>query len=134
MFECLILGDSTALGAGRAINATHIVRCDVLAVEGASAAQILTWPRAPKRYSTIIVAVGSNDAPTPPLRRALVRIRVGLAARRVIWLLPYARSNAAIVNSIAISFADESLDLAQFPSRDRVHPSRYEDLVKVLLK
>jgi len=39
------------------------------------------------------------------LRRDLVRMRVGLTARRVIWLLPYARSNAAIVNSIAISFA-----------------------------
>lgn len=134
MFECLILGDSTGLGVARAINATHRVHCDVTAVEGASVGQITEWRISPKRYGTTILAVGSNDRPTPELKGLLARLREKLPTHRVIWLLPYARPNAAIVNSVAISFGDESLDLARFPSCDKVHPSRYSEVAKALLK
>lgn len=40
MFECLILGDSTAVGTAQAINALYARQCDVQAVEGATATQI----------------------------------------------------------------------------------------------
>lgn len=134
MFECLILGDSTGLGTARAINATHSAHCDVMAIEGATTSRVVGWRMAPKRYGTTILSVGSNDRPTPGLKHRLVRLRKKLVTRRVIWLLPYARENAGIVNSVAIYFHDESLDLARFPSRDKLHPSRYLDVAKALLK
>ncbi|SMD01318.1 hypothetical protein SAMN06272759_1211, partial [Novosphingobium sp. B1] len=49
MFECLILGDSIGLGTAKAINSQYAPRCDVQAVEGATAAQILSWRRGPVR-------------------------------------------------------------------------------------
>ncbi|AOH87243.1 hypothetical protein AWL63_24105 (plasmid) [Sphingomonas panacis] len=134
MFECLIMGDSTGVGTASAINARRTMHCDVIAAERATAKQILAWRKSTKTYGTAILAVGSNDIPGPALARDLAKMRSTLATRRVIWLLPYSRPAAGVVNSVAISFNDETLDLARFPSKDRVHPARYEDIAKALLK
>ncbi|PBN42283.1 hypothetical protein [Sphingobium sp. D43FB] len=134
MFECLILGDSTGLGTARAINARYAAQCDVLAAERASAHQILRWRLPIKRYGASIFAIGSNDAATPRLAEELRAIRARIATRRVIWLLPYNRHRAYIVSSVAATYADETLDLLRFPSRDRVHPSSYGLVAKTLLQ
>lgn len=65
MFECLILGDSIGLGTAKAVNSQYAPRCDVQAVEGATAAQILSWRRPIKIYGSCVFAIGSND---PPVR------------------------------------------------------------------
>ncbi|OQW70881.1 MAG: hypothetical protein BVN33_16730 [Proteobacteria bacterium ST_bin13] len=134
MFECLILGDSTGLGAAKAINARYASRCDVIAMERATAAQILSWRRPGKSYDTCILAIGSNDEPTAALIAKLSRLRQTISTRRAIWLLPYSRPRAYLVNAVAISFGDESVDLAYFRTKDHVHPARYTDVAEVLLK
>jgi hypothetical protein len=134
MFECLILGDSTGVGAAQAINARYSRQCDVEAAERASTSDILAWRKPAKVYGTAIFAMGSNDMPGPVLARKLAQIRLTVATRRVIWLLPYARPQALMVNSVAVSFGDQSLDLARFGSRDNVHPARYTDVAATLLK
>lgn len=134
MFLCLILGDSIGLGTAREIRARHGVRCDVMAAERAQIDQVLHWPKSPSTYDTCIFSLGSNDSPSAATKRKVARLRRSVATRRVIWLLPYSRARAYLVNSIAISFGDETLDLARFPSRDGIHPVRYRDVVDTLLK
>lgn len=134
MFECLILGDSIGVGTAQAINARRALYCDVMAVESASAEQILAWRKPTKNYGTTIIAIGSNDAPGRTLERGLTEIRRRISTRRVIWLLPYSRPAAYAVTSVALLFGDESLDLGRFPSRDQVHPLRYSDVANALLK
>lgn len=134
MFECLILGDSIGLGTGRAINMRYAAQCDVLAAERANARQIAAWRLPLKRYGTSIFAIGSNDAGTPHLARALRNIRARISTHRMIWLLPYDRQRAYIVNSVAATYGDETLDLLRFPSRDHVHPSSYDLVAKTLLR
>lgn len=134
MFECLILGDSTGAGTAQAINARYAQQCDVQAVERATAAQILTWRRPAKRYGTSIFAIGSNDEAGPKLVEKLFQIRASVSTKRVIWLLPYARAQAYTVSSVAATFGDETLDLARFPSSDRVHPHRYGEVATALLR
>lgn len=134
MFECLIVGDSTGLGTAKEINARYVRRCDVIAVERATAAQILDWRKPFKVYGTCIFGVGSNDEPDAALMAKLARLRRSILTRRVIWLLPYSRPRAYVVNSVALSFGDESLDLSRFPTNDGIHPARYGEVAEVLLK
>lgn len=134
MFECLILGDSTGVGTAQAINARYAQQCDVQAAERATAGEILGWRRPAKKYGTSILAIGSNDDAGPRLADRLLRIRASITTRRVIWLLPYARPQAYTVSSVAATFGDETLDLARFRSKDKVHPLSYGDVALRLLR
>lgn len=134
MFECLILGDSIGVGTAQAINARYLRGCEVQAVERATAAQIRSWRRPAKPFGAAIFAIGSNDTAGPALARKLLDIRAGLATRRVIWLLPYARRQAYIVSSVAAKFGDETLDLMRFETKDRIHPADYGEVARTLLR
>ena len=134
MFECLILGDSIAVGTAREINAHVAFRCEVVAIERATASQILSWRKPNRFYGAAVLAVGSNDEPGTALLNKLSDLRRSISSRRVIWLLPYSRARAYLVNSVAISFGDESVDLSRFSTRDQIHTSRYRDVADTLLK
>lgn len=134
MFECLILGDSTGVGAAQAINQRYARQCDVQAIERATAAQILSWQSTGKDYGACIFAMGSNDSAGTVLAAKLTRIRSSRCFRRVIWLLPYGRAQAYTVSSVAARFGDETVDLKRFTSRDRIHPLSYSQVAAVLLR
>lgn len=134
MFECLILGDSTGVGAAQAINRRYAQQCDVQAVERATAAQILAWRKTGKDYGACVFAMGSNDPAGAALATKLTKIRTSLCFRRVIWLLPYARPQAYTVSSVAAHFGDETVDLSRFETRDRIHPRNYSQVAAVLLR
>ncbi len=114
MFECLILGDSTGVGAAQAINHRYARQCDVQAVERATAAQILAWRKTGKDYGTCILAMGSNDPAGAALAGKLAKIRSTVCFRRVIWLLPYARQQDYTVRSVAARYGKQTLDQARF--------------------
>ncbi|CUS45477.1 hypothetical protein MGWOODY_Smn1471 [hydrothermal vent metagenome] len=38
------------------------------------------------------------------------------------------------MNSVAATYADETIDLLRFPTRDRIHPTRYDLVARVLLR
>lgn len=134
MFECFILGDSIGLGTARAINERYAQQCDVQAVERATATQIVRWRKPAKNYGSCIFAIGSNDPPGRALASNLLRIRSSICFRRVIWLLPYSRPQAYVVSSVAARYGDETLDLARFDTRDRIHPRSYTDVAVALLR
>ena len=133
VFECLILGDSIGLGTARAINAKYAPQCDALAAERVHAHQILGWRFPTKKYGACVFSVGSNDDARSDLAARLTSIRIRTICHRVIWLLPYSRQHAYIVNSVAATYADETIDLLRFPTRDRIHPTRYDLVARVLL-
>ncbi|WP_204338086.1 hypothetical protein, partial [Proteus mirabilis] len=89
---------------------------------GATIDQILAWRKPARLYGTTVLAVGSNDQPSRQLTLKLTRLRQNIATKRVIWMLPYSRERAYLINSIAVTFGDDTLDIARFRTSDRVHP------------
>lgn len=121
---CLFFGDSTALGTAQAFNRTATTPCAVVARIGARPEDMTRWAAPAVPIGTAVVAAGSNSPASPSLAADLARIRSGLHARRVIWLLPYER--------VAQSHHDYVLDLAELPSGDRLHPQTYAGIATAL--
>jgi lysophospholipase L1-like esterase len=129
MLECLILGDSIAVG-------THRARpeCVAYARTGWTSQQ---WNRAylnkDLSAQTVIISLGSNDHKGVRTRAELQRIRekVGTAAR-VFWILPAINPDIqATIKSMAAEYGDTVLPIAQ-PGKDGVHPTRagYQELAE----
>jgi lysophospholipase L1-like esterase len=120
MLECLILGDSIAVG-------THQARpeCVAYAKGGWNSWQ---WNRDYLKNSltakTVIISLGSNDHKGVRTKAELQRIRekVGTAAR-VFWILPAIKPEIqAIVKSMAEEYGDTVLPITRL-QKDGVHPS-----------
>jgi hypothetical protein len=57
----------------------------------------------------------------PALAADLIRLRTGLRAGRVLWLVSYDRGAAAAVERIATVYGDHVMDLAEVPMRGQLH-------------
>lgn len=132
VLACLFLGDSTALGAAQAYNRGAPTPCTVQARVGAGSAEVAGWQTPAVPIGTAVLGIGSNDPASPALGGNLARARRRLHASRIIWLLPYDRGAAATVERVATLFGDYVLDLAELPSRDRLHPRTYRGLAIAL--
>jgi lysophospholipase L1-like esterase len=120
MLECLILGDSIAVG-------THQARpeCVAYAKGGWNTWQ---WNRDYLKNDltakTVIISLGSNDHKGVKTKAELQRIRekVGTAAR-VFWILPAIKPEIqAIVNNMAEEYGDTVLPITRL-QKDGIHPS-----------
>jgi lysophospholipase L1-like esterase len=120
MLECLIIGDSIAVG-------THQARpeCVAYAKGGWNTWQ---WNREylNKNLSakTVIISLGSNDHKGVRTKAELQRLRekVGTAAR-VFWILPAIKPEIqAIVKAMALEYGDTVLPIARV-SKDNIHPT-----------
>jgi lysophospholipase L1-like esterase len=129
MLECLILGDSIAVG-------THQARseCVAYAKGGWNTSQ---WNRAYLKNDlsaqTVIISLGSNDHKGVRTKAELQRIRekVGTTAR-VFWILPAIKPEIqAIVRGMAEEYGDTVLPITRL-QKDGVHPSwaGYEQLAE----
>ena len=112
--------------------------CAVSAEIGAPSASLPPGLARAGRYPLTIVSAGSNDPENPALTANLLRTRLALNtgryAGRVRWILPYNRTAAYVVTQVAFRFGDEVVDLALFPSNDRVHPRDYAKLALAILR
>jgi lysophospholipase L1-like esterase len=120
MLECLILGDSIAVG-------THQARpeCVAYAKGGWNTWQ---WNRDYLKNDltarTVIISLGSNDHKGVKTKAELQRIRekVGATAR-VFWILPAINPAVqAIVRDMAEEYRDTVLPITRL-QKDGVHPS-----------
>lgn len=124
MLDCLILGDSIAVG-------THQFKqeCTAIAKGG-----INSW-QYNKDYvknrkndfgsEVVIISLGSNDHVGVKTYNELYRLRERVKAQRVYWVLPNPEKfprQADDVNLIAISFGDQVLKTNKYQP-DQVHPS-----------
>lgn len=128
MLDCLILGDSIAVG-------THQFRpeCVSYAKGGWNTWQ---WNRDYLQYDltakTVIISLGSNDHKGVKTRQELEKMRAKVAGSRVFWILPAIKPDIQdIVKDIAQKNGDVVLPITRL-QKDGIHPSTagYKELAE----
>lgn len=123
MLDCLILGDSIAVG-------THKFKqeCVAYAKGGINSSQYYKTYVLPRQNDfgaeVVIISLGSNDAGVKTYNE-LYKLREHVKAQRVYWVLPNPAKfprQADDVNLIAISFGDNVIKPTRY-QEDQVHPS-----------
>jgi len=127
MLECLILGDSIAVGI-----AQQRPECVVLAKGGINSWQFnnknITNLKSAK---TAIISLGSNDHKGVRTKRELQTLREMVDAEIVFWILPHGNLKTSgvdieqiqiFVREIAADFRDVVLPIASI-STDGIHPT-----------
>jgi hypothetical protein len=136
MFECLIIGDSIAVGLGHARP-----ECVTIARLGITSER---WVRGfgsnpfykDDTYKVAIISLGTNDYRNMT-SEMLYLIRKEVKASKVIWLLPsYSLKpiQRTIITELANEFKDKVLDITDHIGRDGIHPSSMEEYKKIANK
>jgi lysophospholipase L1-like esterase len=119
MIECLILGDSIAVG-------THMVRpeCAVYAKTGWNSMQ---WNRDYLKNDltakTVIISLGSNDHKGIRTKTELQRIREKVGTAKVFWILPAIKQDIQdMIKDISKDYGDTVLPIIGL-NKDGVHPT-----------
>ncbi|HEY2619808.1 MAG TPA: hypothetical protein VGI78_20870 [Acetobacteraceae bacterium] len=120
MFECLALGDSLAIGVGRARP-----DCYVAAITGITSERYVQIFPGMRHVRTAIISLGVNDGEGVATADNLTRLRGEVAADAVYWLLTGGNPRAReAVLSVARRFGDRLIDAAPLTGPDHVHPDR----------
>ena len=138
MIDCLILGDSIAVGLYH-----HVAPCESLSKGGWSTYQ---WNRDYLKYDltaqTVIISLGSNDHKHIRTQEELEKLRSKVQAHRVFWILPHGNLPAGgvpieeiqrIVKVVAALHGDTVVPITRVQS-DKIHPSwaGYKELARVV--
>jgi lysophospholipase L1-like esterase len=130
MIECLVLGDSIAVGLHQ-----QIPQCESLSKGGWNTAQ---WNRDYLKYdltaNTVIISLGSNDHKHIRTQEELERLRNKVQAGRVFWILPAIKPDIQrIVKVIAALHGDTVVPTTRLQP-DGIHPSwaGYKELARVV--
>jgi lysophospholipase L1-like esterase len=128
MLECLLLGDSIAVGLYH-----HVAPCESLSKGGWNTWQ---WNRDYLKYDltaqTVIISLGSNDHKGIKTQAELEQLRAKVTAGRVFWILPAIKPEVQrIVKVIAALHGDTVVPIDRLQP-DGVHPSwaGYKQLAK----
>ena len=126
MLDCLILGDSIAVG-------TQQFRQECVLVGKGG---INTW-QFNKNYAqkiepanTVIISLGSNDHDGVNSFKELLAMRERVQGQRVFWIMPAVKPHIqAMVEIIARNFGDTVLPITRLQP-DKIHPSwaGYKDI------
>jgi len=120
MLECLIVGDSIAVGT-----ATARPECVAYAKGGINSYQWLNKniDKTPLIAKTVIISLGSNDHKYVKTESELQAIRELTKADRVYWILPAIKPDIQeIVRKVAAKNGDTVLPITRL-QKDGVHPS-----------
>ena len=120
MLDCLIVGDSIAVGT-----ATARPECVSYAKSGINSKQWLNKniQNTPLRAKTVIISLGSNDHKYVKTESELSIIRELTKADRVYWILPAVKPDIQeIVRKVAAQHGDTVLPITRLQA-DGVHPS-----------
>ena len=133
MLECLILGDSLAVGVGQVrkecvtyavsgINSYNYVNRHILNTQGNTQAK------------TVIISLGSNDLKNVDTYEELDTLRQLVQADRVYWILPNIKeTKRRAVWDVSRKYNDWIIDARGYDrSPDTVHPTYkgYKDIAK----
>lgn len=119
MLECLILGDSIAVGI-----AQHRPECVAYAKVGINSRN---WSNANLTKNltakTVVISLGANDTVKIKTRRELETLREVIKAELVFWILPYNNPNIHdFIRELAADYRDVVLPITSIGS-DNVHPT-----------
>ena len=136
MFECLMLGDSIAIGAQQ-----FYPTCAKIAKGGINSWQFnKIFVSEDLIARTAIISLGSNDHAHIKTERELLKVRERLKAERVFWILPAGNLQASnvpieeiqtIVYNIAGKYNDRVVGI-EGVQPDGIHPSKdaYKKIVE----
>lgn len=129
MFECLIMGDSIAVGTQM-----FDKECALIAKGGINSYQWVNKniDKAPYQAKTVIISLGSNDHKYVKTEEELQTIRRLTKADRVYWILPAIKPDIQdIVKKVANQYGDTVLPIKSLQP-DGIHPSwaGYKEIVK----
>lgn len=137
MLECMILGDSIAVGL-----AQHKKECVSIARVGITShkwySDFIENPTYNKKYKVLVISLGTNDYTNMSQHSTeefLYNIRKRASAEMVIWILPnpiLKPNQYKVIKQLAKEFNDKTLDILNHISNDGIHPSTngYKDLAK----
>ena len=120
MLECLIVGDSIAVGTQQARP-----ECVVMAKSGINSRDWVNRnaTSSPYRARTVIISLGSNDYAGIKTEAELRTVRALTQADRVYWILPAIKPTVQdIVRKVAQEYGDTVLPIPEV-SADGVHPT-----------
>jgi lysophospholipase L1-like esterase len=129
MIDCLIVGDSIAVG-------THQFKpeCAVYAKGGLNSKQFVdkNIQHFPLQAKTVIISLGTNDHKYIKTEEELHNVRELTKADRVYWILPAIKPNIQeIVKKVALEYGDTVLPITKLQP-DGIHPSwaGYKEIAK----
>ena len=135
MLECLIIGDSIAVGLGQARS-----ECVTLARAGITSE---AWhkgyvynPYFRDPYRVVVISLGTNDI-RGTTSEMLFNIRQKITASMVIWILPSGTLKpvqVSVIKEIANEFKDKTLSIYDHIGNDGIHPSTLTEYQKISVK
>ena len=122
MLDCLILGDSIAVGI-----AQHRPECVAYATVGINSRKFVDNHIAGDlNANTVVISLGANDSKNIKTLKELFALRQVIGSKHVVWVLPANNKNAAeAVSIVADKFEDKAVQISEL-SKDRVHPTARE--------
>jgi hypothetical protein len=123
MLECLILGDSIAVGV-----AQHRPECRAYAKVGINSRKWnQTYGNVDLRAKTVVISLGSNDSNADITYKEITALRKRIPDdTQVFWILPANNHHMeTAIYYVASDFRDGVLPI-QSLSKDRVHPTAKE--------
>jgi len=135
MLECLILGDSIAVGTKM-----FMPQCELQGKGGINTWQFNKMYPGSFYADTVIISLGSNDHKYVKSYDELFEMRQRVGAKNVFWILPHGNLKAPqnlpvdeiqkIVRNIAEYYGDTVLPIRGI-STDNIHPtgSGYKDII-----
>ena len=127
MIDCLILGDSIAVG-------THMARpeCVAYATSGINTTQFNKKYPQPFNGKVVVISLGSNDHKYIKTEKELFKLRERVQAETVYWILPAGNSKTSEIPIVRIQEHVESIAemygdwIVRIPylSNDGIHPTR----------
>jgi hypothetical protein len=134
MLECLIIGDSIAVGT----KMFAPKECVSYSKGGYNTWQWnKRWGNTPLESKTIVISLGTNDHGGVNTKKELMKIRTRITVGNVVWIMPPCNKKFckpavnAVVKSIAVSYGDRIISTS-YVQPDQVHPAwrGYKDIVK----
>jgi hypothetical protein len=120
LLDCLVLGDSIAVGVGQARPGCHVV-----AETGITSERYVHTMLVARTARIAIISLGVNDSQDVDTVDNLLRLRNAITARTVYWLLAGSnkRSREA-ARLVATKYRDRLIDVAPLAGPDHLHPDR----------
>ena len=122
VLDCLILGDSIAVGISKARPArTTTARGGI----GSAAFLQTMFPASPKAASRVVISLGVNDDASAATLANLRRLRGGVVSNQVTWLLPGLKETVRQhIRTVAEEHGDRLVDTISQVGPDHLHPGR----------
>lgn len=121
MLDCLILGDSLAVGVGQARPG-----CQTVARTGINSSVFVATllPGAPKSAHSVVISLGVNDTADMQTRASLQTLRASIDAAQVIWILPALKDDIRqTIRAVAAQHNDRVVDTTGQAGPDHLHPT-----------